>query len=259
MRRPPDILDCTLRDGSYAINFQFSAQETARIAGRLDDLGFPLIEVGHGIGLGASEKGMGVAAATDEEYMRASASAVKRGKWGMFCIPGVATLDHLEMAAANGMGFVRVGCEVENAADAVPFIERAKTLGLDVYSNLMKSYAVAPDFFAEKAEVCWKAGAQCVYVVDSAGGMLPAEIVNLVDLLRGRVPGIRLGFHGHHNIGMGVANALACADAGVDLIDCSLQGMGRSAGNTPTEQFVAVLQRAGYARSEEHTSELQSH
>lgn len=246
MRPSPKILDCTLRDGSYAINFQFSQSETTRIASRLDALGFPLIEVGHGIGLGASEKGMGVAAATDEEYMRATAAGVKNGLWGMFCIPGVATLDHLSLAADNGMGFVRIGCEVENAAQAVPFIEKALALGMRVYSNLMKSYAVPPEFFAEQARICRQAGAECIYVVDSAGGMLPNEITALVTLLRERIDGISLGFHGHHNLGMGVANALVCADLGFELIDSSLQGFGRSAGNTPTEQIVAVLLRAGY-------------
>lgn len=246
MRPSPKILDCTLRDGSYAINFQFSQSETYRIAGCLDALGFPLIEVGHGIGLGASEKGMGVAAATDEEYMHATAAAVTQGLWGMFCIPGVATLDHLTLAADNGMDFVRIGCEVENAAQATPFIEKALALGIRVYSNLMKSYAVPPEFFAEQAQLCWRAGAECIYVVDSAGGMLPAEITALVTLLRERIPGICLGFHGHHNLGMGVANALVCADLGFELIDSSLQGLGRSAGNTPTEQIVAVLLRAGY-------------
>lgn len=104
----PKILECTLRDGSYVIDFQFNVDDTFRIAHRLDELGFPYIEVGHGIGLGASERGMGVAAATDEEYMMAARDAVTRGKWGMFCIPGIAKLSHLDLAAQYGMGFVRV-------------------------------------------------------------------------------------------------------------------------------------------------------
>ena len=66
---PPKILECTLRDGSYAINFQFSTDETRKIASNLDSLGFPYIEVGHGIGLGASKKGYGLAKASDKEYM----------------------------------------------------------------------------------------------------------------------------------------------------------------------------------------------
>ncbi len=242
----PDILECTLRDGSYAIDFQFSREDTFTIARRLDDLGFPYIEVGHGIGLGASRRNMGVAAETDEEYMSAAAEAVHRGKWGMFCIPGVAELDDIDRAAAAGMGFVRVGTEVADAEKAKPFIERARAKGMFVFSNLMKSYVCATDYFVQQASKCLDYGAQCVYIVDSAGGMLPEEIGAYADALRAKTPDVKLGFHGHHNLGLGVANALHCARMGFAVIDTSLQGFGRSAGNTPTEQFVAVLIRAGF-------------
>ena len=70
----------------HVINFQFTARDTAIIAGKLDEAEFELIEIGHGVGLGASEAGYGQAAETDEGYMEAAASAVKRAKWGMFCI-----------------------------------------------------------------------------------------------------------------------------------------------------------------------------
>ena len=242
----PDILECTLRDGSYAIDFQFSREDTFTIARRLDDLNFPYIEIGHGIGMGASRRNMGVAAATDEEYMAAAAEAVHKGKWGMFCIPGIAELADIDTAAAAGMGFVRVGTEVADVAKGKPFIERAREKGLFVFANLMKSYVCAPAEFAVQAKKCVEYGAECVYVVDSAGGMLPEQIGAHADALRQLAPGVKLGFHGHNNLGMGVANSLYCARTGFDVIDTSLQGFGRSAGNTPTEQLVAVLIRAGF-------------
>lgn len=246
MRPSPDILECTLRDGSYVIDFQFTAEDTRRIAGRLDALGFPLIEVGHGIGLGASERNMGTAAATDEEYMIATNEAVSKGLWGMFCIPGIAELRHVDMGAANGMDFIRIGSEVSDVESMKPFIERARAKGIRVYSNLMKSYACAPADFATQAAKCVDYGAECVYIVDSAGGMIPSEIGEYIDAFRQASPGTRVGFHGHNNLGMGVANALYCADRGLDVIDTSLQGFGRSAGNTATESFISILIRAGY-------------
>ncbi len=242
----PDILECTLRDGSYAIDFQFSREDTFTIARRLDDLGFPYIEVGHGIGLGASRRNMGVAAASDEEYMSAAAEAVHKGKWGMFCIPGIAELSDIDVAAAAGMGFVRVGTEVSDVDKGRPFIERAREKGLFVFANLMKSYVCDTASFVTQASKCVDYGAQCVYVVDSAGGMLPEEIGAYAEALRAADPGVKLGFHGHNNLGLGVANSLHCARIGFDVVDTSLQGFGRSAGNTPTEQFVSVLIRAGF-------------
>lgn len=242
----PEILECTLRDGSYALDFQFTAMDTRKIAQRLDDLGFPWIEVGHGVGLGASVKGKGASAATDVEYMIAAADVVNNGKWGMFCIPGIAEIEHLDIAAEHKMDFVRIGCEVADVHTAKPFIERARSLGLFVFSNLMKSYAGPINYFVNQAGECIAYGAQYVYIVDSAGGMLPNEIIAYADALHDVFPEIKLGFHGHNNIGMGVCNSLQCADNGFDVIDSSLQGIGRSAGNTPTEQIIVALIRSGY-------------
>jgi 4-hydroxy 2-oxovalerate aldolase len=235
----PAILDCTLRDGSYVIDFGFTRSQTEKFVRCLADLGFPYIEIGHGIGLGASRMDMGVAAATDEEYMMAARTYPSN--WGMFAIPGVATLDDVGLAAANRMGFIRIGCEVAAVEEAKPFIERARHHGIYVFSNLMKSYAVPPSKFAKQAAKCVEYGAQCVYIVDSAGGMLPGDIGAYANALRDLCPDVRLGFHGHNNLGLGVANALTAADLGFEVIDVSLQGLGRSGGNVPSEQFIAAL------------------
>ena len=95
----PEILDCTLRDGSYANNFSFTSADTAVICRRLEKAGIKLIEVGHGVGLNASNVGHGRATQTDEEYMEAAAGAVKDARWGMFCIPGIARLEDVDLAA----------------------------------------------------------------------------------------------------------------------------------------------------------------
>jgi 4-hydroxy-2-oxovalerate aldolase len=240
----PAILDCTLRDGSYVVDFGFTAGDTYGFAERLFYLGFPFIEVGHGIGLGASRKGMGVSAASDEEYMEAARDCSVRfpdGKWGMFCIPGVASLEDVDLAASYDMGFIRIGCEVSNVESAKPFIERARHHGIYVFSNLMKSYAASPSEFAKQASKCVEYGAQCVYIVDSAGGMLPGDIGAYANALRDLCPDVRLGFHGHNNLGLAVANALHSADLGFGVIDVSLQGLGRSGGNVPSEQFISAL------------------
>lgn len=245
----PAILDCTLRDGSYVIDFGFTKAQSDEIASRLAGLGFPYIEIGHGIGLGASRKGMGVAAATDREYMETVQyvpSVVPGSKWGMFCIPGIASLDDVDLAASHNMGFIRIGCEVAAVESAKPFIERARHHGIYVFSNLMKSYAASPNEFAKQAAKCVEYGAQCVYIVDSAGGMLPDEIFDYANALLHAAPDVKLGFHGHNNLGLGVANALKCAGYPFDVIDTSLQGLGRSGGNVPAEQFISALIRAGY-------------
>lgn len=120
------IMDVTLRDGSYALNFQFTANDTIAIAKALENAGVMLIEVGHGVGLGASKAGYGDAAETDEAYLQAAAKTLTKAKFGMFCIPGIATLEDIDMAADYGMGFIRIGTNVTEIADSKVYIEHAK-------------------------------------------------------------------------------------------------------------------------------------
>ena len=240
----PEILETTLRDGSYAIDFAFTAADTAVICAELEAAGFDLIEIGHGVGLGASEQGVNVAAETDEGYMRAAAETLTKARWGMFCIPGIARLEHLDLAAQHGMKFVRIGTNVTEANEAEPFIARAREHGMYVAANFMKSYALSPKEFAQKAKLAESYGAEVIYVVDSAGGMLTGDLESYIRAVQDAVS-IPIGFHGHNNLGLAVANSVRAVELGVQLIDTSLQGLGRSAGNTPTEVFLVVLDRLG--------------
>lgn len=240
------VLDTTLRDGSYAIDFQFTARDTAVIAAQLEAAGFELIEIGHGVGLGASARDYGRAAETDEAYLVAAADKLKHAMWGMFCVPGVATLQEIDMAAGYGMKFIRVGTDVADVPNSKRFIEQAKKHGMFVCANYMKSYVVTPEEFARNALLSKQYGADVVYIVDSAGGMLTRDMEHYFRAVRD-VCDVKIGFHGHDNLGLGVANAVRAAELGAAIVDTSLQGMGRGAGNTPTELFVAVMERLGVA------------
>lgn len=238
----PIILETTLRDGSYAINFQFTAADTAIIARELEKVGFRMIEVGHGIGLGASRAGMGQAADTDEAYLRATADAVKEAKWGMFCIPGIAKLEDIDMAAEHGMSFIRIGTNVTEAEAAEPYIARAKKYEMFISTNFMKSYTIEPKTFAQKAKLAQKYGTDVLSIVDSAGGMMTEDMERYF-LATQDACDITLAFHGHNNLDLAVANSLKAIELGASIIDTSLQGLGRSAGNTSTEILLLALER----------------
>jgi 4-hydroxy 2-oxovalerate aldolase len=239
------VLDNTLRDGSYAVDFGFTADDTARICGALQAAGVGWIEVGHGAGLGASARGGHPAAATDEEYLRAARSALTTARFGMFCYVGIARLDDIDLAADHGMDFIRVGIDVTRVGETQPFIERAKQRGLFTTANLMKTYAVPPAGFGEAAARAEGYGADVVYMMDSAGSMFPEEVGAYLDALKERT-GVAFGFHGHDNLGVAVYNSLFAADQGAAFVDASLQGLGRSAGNAATELLAAALDKRGY-------------
>src|SRR5580698_2238274 len=241
----PDILEVTLRDGSYLIDFQFTAEDTATIAAALEGIGFRWIEVGHGLGLNASQSGKGLAAATDEEYMGAAAQALKHAKWGMFFIPGIGREEDIRLAARYGMSFLRIGTNVTETAQAEPYIALAKELGLIVSYNAMKSYAVSPEEFGAVVAQVHQYGADIACLVDSAGSMDPDSVAAYLRAAKAESAS-PLGYHGHDNLSLAMANTLRAIEEGAALVDSSLQGMGRSAGNTVTEVLVAILQRRGF-------------
>ncbi len=241
----PILLDCTIRDGSYAIDFKFTAADTALIASRLDLAGLPYVEIGHGLGLGASEAGQGASASHDLEVIEATRARVDRARIGAFFIPGIGSADRLREAAERGLDFVRVGQNADEMDAAWPVVELARELGLEVFVNLMKSYGIPTADFAEVAHAAEQAGARGVYVVDSAGGMFPDEVRGYVTAALERAERIAVGFHGHSNLHLAVANSLAAYDAGATFIDTSVWGIGRSSGNVPTEVMAAVFDRLG--------------
>ncbi len=240
-----EIMDVTLRDGSYAVNYQFSLEDEKNICFALESLGYRYIEIGHGMGLGASNAQNGIAKHTDKEYLHCARECLTSAKYGMFCIPEIASLDDILLAADYGCSFIRIGTNVEDVKKSEPYIKYAKKLNLIVAANYMKSYAVSAEEFKKAVRYSESWGADLVYIVDSAGGMIPSDIEKYYNAIR-QCSNIKVGFHGHDNIGMALANSLFAIQLGVDCIDCSLQGIGRSAGNTSLEYLTICLKQMGY-------------
>ena len=238
------VLDVTLRDGSYVIDFQFTEQDTAIICSLLESAGIDWIEIGHGVGLNGSNKGYGTAACSDEEYIQAASENLKHAQWGTFFIPGIGTFDDIKMAASYKMPFIRVGTNITDFKKAIPYIELAKSLGMFVAYNGMKSYAVSPKSFASIATEANACGVDMICLVDSAGGLFPNDVEQYFKHTQD-VTDIKIGFHGHDNLSLVMANTLKAIECGAYMVDTSIQGMGRSAGNARTEVLFAILKQKG--------------
>lgn len=240
----PNILECTIRDGNYAVDFNFTKTDTILVTEALDRLGFEWIEIGHGLGLGASEAGKGAMPATDEEIIRAARTASRAAKIGMFFIPRIGRMEQLAMARDAGLDFVRIGYNATEIEETFPYVSYARDLGLIPFVNMMKTYGISALDFGDRTASAADAGAEVVYCVDSAGCMLPHEVEEYVQAAR-RASTCPLGFHGHNNLMLAVANSVRAFEAGASFIDSTLYGLGRSAGNAQTEVLVAVLERMG--------------
>jgi 4-hydroxy-2-oxovalerate/4-hydroxy-2-oxohexanoate aldolase len=238
--------DMSLRDGMHPKRHQISLEQMVRVAEGLDAAGVPLIEVTHGDGLGGASITYGFPAHSDEEYLRAVIPRMKRARISALLLPGIGTIDDLRMAVDCGVGCVRVATHCTEADVAEQHIGLARKLGVDTVGFLMMAHMVAPEKLLEQARLMVRHGAHCIYCTDSAGYMLPDDVTARIALLRAELPAeVEIGFHGHHNLSMGVANSLAAVAAGARRIDGSAAGLGAGAGNTPLEVFAAVLDRMG--------------
>jgi 4-hydroxy-2-oxovalerate/4-hydroxy-2-oxohexanoate aldolase len=240
------VHDMTLRDGMHPKRHRITLEQMKNIAIGLDDAGVPLIEVGHGDGLGGSSVNYGLPAHTDEEYLSAVIPLLKRAKVSAVLIPGIGTVEHLRMAHDLGAQTIRVATHCTEADVSEQHIALGRTLGMDTVGFLMMAHMNSPEGLVKQALLMESYGANCVYITDSAGYMLPDDIKARLGAVRTALkPETELGFHGHHNLAMGIANSLAAVEVGADRIDAAAAGLGAGAGNTPMEVFVAVCERLG--------------
>ncbi|HJW04772.1 MAG TPA: 4-hydroxy-2-oxovalerate aldolase [Azospira sp.] len=240
------IHDMSLRDGMHAKREQMSVEQMVSIATALDDAGVPLIQVTHGAGLGGNSLQHGFALHSNEEYLNAVVPKLKQAKVSVLLIPGLGTMRELQSAYDCGARSVHVATHCTEADTAPQHIAYARKLGMDTTGFLMMAHLNTPEGLAQQGKLMESYGAHTVYITDSAGYMLPADVKARVAALRDVLkPETEIGFHGHHNMGMGIANSIAAIEAGASRIDASVAGLGAGAGNTPLEVFVAVCERMG--------------
>ena len=240
------VHDMTLRDGMHPKRHQMTLEQMKVIAQGLDEAGVPLIEVTHGDGLGGSSVNYGFPAHTDEEYLSSVIPLMKQARVSALLIPGIGTVDHLKMAHELGVNTIRVATHCTEADVSEQHITLARKLDMDAVGFLMMAHMNTPEGLVKQARLMESYGANCVYVTDSAGYMLPEDVRARLSAVRAALkPETELGFHGHHNLAMGVANSIAAIEVGATRVDAAAAGLGAGAGNTPMEVLVAVCDRMG--------------
>lgn len=244
--RTVTLHDMTLRDGMHPKRHLMTLEQMTTIAKGLDEAGVPLIEVTHGDGLGGSSVNYGFPAHTDAEYLGAVIPLMRQAKISALLLPGIGTVDHLKMAHELGVHTIRVATHCTEADVSEQHITMARKMEMDTVGFLMMSHMNDAAGLVKQARLMECYGANCVYITDSAGHMLPEDVRSKLGAVRQALkPETELGFHGHHNLAMGVANSIAAVEIGATRIDAAAAGLGAGAGNTPMEVFIAVCSMMG--------------
>ena len=229
--------DTTLRDGSHAVRHQYTKEQVKKVVRALDDAGVEMIEVTHGDGLGGSSFNYGFSHTRDIELIEAAVEEAKNAKIAALMLPGLGTVKDLKEAKSAGASIVRVATHCTEADISIQHFRAARELGFETGGFLMLSHRITP------AEL---AGCQCVFVVDSAGYLVMNQAGDRVKAVVEEIgEDAQVGFHGHQNLGFGVANSLLAAVNGARQIDGTLYGLGAGAGNAPIEVLATVFNRTG--------------
>ena len=227
--KAPRITDSSLRDGSHPMRHRFTTHQVKAVAQALDEAGVPVIEVTHGDGLSGSSLQYGFSSTAEMELITAARSVCTQARIAALLIPGIGTVKELKEAFERGVQVVRIATQCTEADISEEHFGIAKELGMETVGFLMMAHMRPPSDLVQQAKLMESYGADCVYIVDSAGAMLPHDAYARVKALKDALT-IQVGFHAHNNLGVAVGNSLAALDAGADQLDGCLRGLGAGAG-----------------------------
>ncbi len=234
------LLDTTLRDGSFIVNFQFTLEKTRALSKNLSRCGIDYLEVAHGGGVGTGSFSGLESLHTDLEYLRAAKESVLGAtEVGVIAVAPRTTCAHLE-PMWEYLDFLRVGVTLDHPDISLDLAAEVKRRGKKLFIQLMRSSSVSIDRLQVLAKQFSQFSPEALYIVDTTGSYQPTELRNVVKSLKQSV-NTPLGFHGHDHLGLAFANSVIAVESGVAFVDGCLAGMGKGPGNAKTEELALWL------------------
>jgi 4-hydroxy 2-oxovalerate aldolase len=226
--------DLTLRDGSHAISHKLTEEMIKDHCLFAEEAGIEVIEVGHGNGLGASSLLIGESLLSDYNMITIAKKYLKNTKLSVHIIPGLATIKRdIDVAISLGVDIFRIASHCTEASLTKTHIEYLRKMEKTVYGVLMMCASASVETLYEEANKMKSYGAMAIIIMDSSGSFKPNDVSEIISTLtKLEIP---IGFHGHNNLHLAVANSMAAIQSGASIIDTTLRGFGAGAGNTPLE------------------------
>ncbi|UNK17453.1 aldolase catalytic domain-containing protein [Paenibacillus sp. N3/727] len=242
------IVDCTIRDGGLVNNWDFSVEFVQNLYAGLNEAGVDYMEIGYKnspkLLKGADQSGPW--RFLNDDFLREVIPQKGRTKLSALVDIGRVDEDDILPREESLLDLIRVACYIKDVDKALDLIQVFHDRGYETTINIMALSNVMENELLEAFELIKDSVVDVVYIVDSYGSLDHKDIKYLVDKFKTHLPNKRLGVHTHNNMQLAFSNTLVAAENGVELLDASVYGMGRAAGNCPTELLVTHLKGTKY-------------
>ena len=241
------ITDSSLRDGNHSVKHTISLDSIKKYCQAADSAKVPIVEVGHGNGLGASSLLIGPATHTDTEMLSTARTNLPNSKLGVHVIPGIATVEKdIKPAIDLGVDVFRVASHCTEATVTKSHIDYLSKTNKEVIGVLMMTALATTKELVDNAVIMQDYGAQAIVIMDSTGTYLPEDVKERISTLS-NILAIPVGFHAHNNLNYAIHNSIIAIQNGATYIDACIRGFGAGAGNAPLEILLPVLDKYGYS------------
>jgi len=242
------VMDCTVRDGGLMNNWQFSDEFVRSVYRACLEAGIDYMEIGYL----SSEKAFDPNVVgpwkfcKDKDLRRIVGSNDTPMKLSAMADIGRIDLDDIPMKSDSVLDMIRVACYVHQIDKAIALGHHCMDKGYEVSINLMAVSKVNEVELDEALRDIAKSRVKTFYAVDSFGSMYCESIQHLVRKYRTTLPGKEIGIHAHNNMQLAVSNTITALMEGCTMLDATMFGLGRGAGNCPIEILIAFLKNPKY-------------
>jgi len=241
------VLDCTIRDGGLINNYQFTDDFVKAVYRAACDSGVDVIELGKKLAVSdeyTREKWGKWNFCDDDDIKRVvdSYECEKRPLVAVMFDVGRVDVASLKPRDESPYDMVRTACYVPDIDKAIDLAKRSKDLGYLTTINIMAcSAAIRTDLIEGLEQLNEADELDYLYLVDSYGAFYSEQVTDYLELYKKHAPNKELGFHAHNNQQLAFSNTQQAIIDGVNLLDATINGIGRGAGNCNLELLLNFL------------------
>jgi len=234
------ILDCTIRDGGYLTRWDFKKEMVRDVYEAVSKAGIDIFEIGY---LGADKPDVNLW----KKCLPEDVSYVRKGLKGAEVCAMLDYKDLLEVKILppdqSNIDMLRIALNKNKVEEGSKYLEQIKDLGYTIAVQLMGITSYSEEELQETVKkIEKKKCATYIYIADSYGSLVPDELEKIFHIMRSKID-CKIGFHPHNNLQLALGNVLKAIECGVDIIDGTLYGIGRGAGNMQIESLIAYLSK----------------